>query len=186
MNAYVRPRTGNESSHIHSINKVQWISYSFSFCHLGIPHNRVILCCHMLQLHKTNNLCTNYKDHKEAGEQKNCNISFMHNQHKGGNKSSVETPLFEVPEGFMFLPAQVALQMGKGDSSELWKCCRMWGWWVVDSGLVMTPVQQRTYVSLTAVKHVCVSRVPVAELHLELNTIIVLLFQGMLSVLNIY
>lgn len=67
----------------------------------------------MLRLHKTNNLFTNYKDHKEAGEQKNCNISFMHNQHKGGNKSSVETPLFEVPAGFMFLMAQVSLAAGE-------------------------------------------------------------------------
>lgn len=85
----------------------------------------VILCCHMLQLHKTNNLCTNYKDHKEAGEHKNCNISFTCNQHKGGNRPSVETPFHTIPAGFVYLSVRAGnVTAGEGDFYELWKCSR--------------------------------------------------------------
>lgn len=115
----------------------QEISYSFSFCHLGVPHNRVILCCHMLQLHKTNNLFTGYKDHKETRECERCKSSFVHDQHKWGDRPSLETPLFEVP------PGQVVLHRERG-FCELWGCSRMWGWWVSDSAPVMAPVQQST------------------------------------------
>lgn len=107
-----------ECSHVHSSHEDQQISYSFSLCHLGVPDNRVILCCHMLQLHKTNNLCTNYKDHKEAGEHKNCNISFTCSQHKGGNRPSVETPFHIIPEGFVYLSARAGnITAGKGIST---------------------------------------------------------------------
>lgn len=54
---------------------------------------------------------------------------------------------------------RLALQLEKGDSSELWKCCRMWGWWVADSGLVMAPVQHLHLID-SAVIHVCVMQSP--------------------------
>lgn len=176
-------------SHVHSSHEDQQISYSFSLCHLGVPDNRVILCCHMLQLHKTNNLCTNYKDHKEAGEHKNCNISFTCNQHKGGNRPSVETPFHTIPAGFVYLSARAGnVTAGEGDFYELWKCSRTWSWSVSDSGPVMALVQQSTYVSLTLLQWntSVFCGASVAELHLGSNTMIVLIFQGMWSVWNVY
>lgn len=114
--ALMRPRTQYQRLLTHS--QPQEISYSFSFCHLGVPHNRVILCCHMLQLHKTNNLFTGYKDHKETRECERCKSSFVHDQHKWGDRPSLETPLFEVP------PGQVVLHRERG-FCELWECSRM-------------------------------------------------------------
>jgi len=77
----------------------------------------------MLQLHKTNNLFTSYKDHKEARACKQCNISFMYNQWKWGNRPSLETPLFKVPAGLAQLSARTGnVTAGKEDFCELWKC----------------------------------------------------------------
>lgn len=126
MHIHMRPKTQYWSAHISiAIKKFKFVSYSFSFCHLGVPHNRVILHRHMLQLHKTSNLFTSYKDHKEARARKQCNISFMYNQHKGANQPSLETPLFAVPAGLAHVSARAGnVTAGKGDFCELWKCSK--------------------------------------------------------------
>lgn len=112
---HMRPRTRYQRVLTHS--QQQEISYSFSFCHLGVPHNRVILCCHMLQLHKTNNLFTSCKDHKETRAHEQCKSSFVHDQHKWEDRPALETPLFEVPTGLTHLSARTgSVTLRKGVS----------------------------------------------------------------------
>lgn len=109
----MRPRTQYQGVLTHS--QQEEISYSFSFCHLGVPHNWVILCCHMLQLHKTNNLFTRCKDHKETRECELSKSSFVHDQHKWGDRPSLGTPLLEVPAGLTHLSARTgSVTLGKG------------------------------------------------------------------------
>lgn len=114
----------------------------------------------MLQLHKTNNLFTSYKDHIEKQE-------HASNVTSTSCTMSTNDPLWKhlywrsLQDLHTSLPGQVTLQLGKGISinCEVLQDVRLIGLWL-RSSYGSSSAKHLSHIDFASVKHICVLQSP--------------------------